>query len=90
MPALCNGSNTRYRFDDIGMAVFSVFLMQSPSFLDHQQRFHEAHIRHTLDGCDYQQLDPAFDHAVEQLNQNQGLNDFRRLDGRILIALDGC
>ena len=108
MPDPRNGSNTRYRFDDIGMAAFSVFFMQSPSFLDHQQRFHEAHnrnacqslfginriptdnhIRHTLDGSDCEQLYPAFDHAVEQLQQNQGLDDFLRLNGRTLIALDG-
>ena len=102
-----NGSNSRYRFDDIGMAAFSVFFMQSPSFLDHQQRFHEAqnrnacqslfgmnriptdnHIRHTLDGSDCQHLYPAFDHAVEQLQQNQGYDNFIHLSGRILIALD--
>ena len=108
LPDPRSGSNIRYRFDDIGMATYSVFFMQSPSFLDHQQRFHEAHnrnacqsvfgmstiptdnhIRHTLDGCDCKQLYPAFDHALEQLQHNQGLEDFLRLDGRILIALDG-
>ncbi len=108
MPDPRNGTNTRYRFDDIGMAAFSVFFMQSPSFLHHQQRFHEAqnrnacqslfgmnriptdnHIRHTLDGSDCKQLYPVFDHAIEYLHHNQGLKDFHRLNGRILIALDG-
>jgi hypothetical protein len=30
---------------DIGMAAFSVFFMQSPSFLAHQRRFAERHGR---------------------------------------------
>ena len=30
---------------DIGMAAFSVFFMQSPSFLAHQRRFEEGHGR---------------------------------------------
>ena len=30
--------NTQYRFSDIAMAAFSVFFMQSPSFLPHQRR----------------------------------------------------
>ncbi|HEV2321212.1 MAG TPA: ISNCY family transposase [Gammaproteobacteria bacterium] len=34
-----------YRIADIGMAAFSVFFMQSPSFLAHQQRLLEGHGR---------------------------------------------
>jgi hypothetical protein len=33
------GLNVRYSMADIGMAAFSVFFMQSPSFLAHQRRF---------------------------------------------------
>jgi hypothetical protein len=39
------GLNTRYEICDIGMAAFSVFFMQSPSFLAHQQRLELGHGR---------------------------------------------
>jgi len=39
------GSNGTYRIADIGMAAFSVFFMQSPSFLAHQRRLQEGHGR---------------------------------------------
>jgi hypothetical protein len=39
------GGNTTYRIADIGMAAFSVFFMQSPSFLAHQRRLQEGHGR---------------------------------------------
>ena len=39
------GINTTYGMGDIGMAAFSVFFMQSPSFLAHQRRFELGHGR---------------------------------------------
>ena len=36
------GPNTRYSMGDIGMAAFSAFFMQSPSFLEHQRRLEEG------------------------------------------------
>jgi len=39
------GMNTSYGMADIGMAAFSVFFMQSPSFLAHQRQFEENHGR---------------------------------------------
>jgi len=39
------GVNTRYSMGDIGMAAFSVFFMQSPSFLSHQRRLEAGHGR---------------------------------------------
>ena len=39
------GTNTTYRMADFGMAAFSVFFMQSPSFLDHQRRLENGHAR---------------------------------------------
>jgi hypothetical protein len=39
------GINTTYGVADIGMAAFSVFFMQSPSFLAHRRQFEEAHGR---------------------------------------------
>jgi hypothetical protein len=40
-----HGANVTYPVADIGLAAFSVFFMQSPSFLAHQQRLHEGHGR---------------------------------------------
>jgi hypothetical protein len=37
IPGPSSGSNTRYSMEQIGMAVFSVFFTQSPSFLSHQR-----------------------------------------------------
>lgn len=42
-----------------------------------------------LDEVDPQSLQPCFDDAVGVLDANGGLDEFKRLDGRILIALDG-
>ncbi len=39
------GMNTTYSLGDIGMAAFSVFFMQSPSFLAHQRQLEEGHGR---------------------------------------------
>jgi hypothetical protein len=39
------GINTTYGMGDIGMAAFSVFFMQSPSFLAHQRQCEEGHGR---------------------------------------------
>jgi hypothetical protein len=39
------GMNTTFGMGDIGMAAFSVFFMQSPSFLAHQRRFEQGHGR---------------------------------------------
>ena len=103
------GLNTTYRLPDIGMAAFSVFFMQSPSFLAHQRQFEEGHgrsncaslfgipkipsdnhIRDMLDPASPTLLHPAFAEAVTQLRRIEGgLDVFRRLDGRVLIALDG-
>ncbi len=39
------GDNTSYLMGNIGMAAFSVFFMQSPSFLAHQRQFEDGHGR---------------------------------------------
>ena len=91
------------------MAAFSVFFMQSPSFLAHQRQFQEDHgrsncaslfgiakiasdnhIRDMLDPASPALLHPVFAETVDQLQQiDGGLDVFRRLDGHVLIALDG-
>jgi hypothetical protein len=103
------GMNATYGIGDIGMAAFSVFFMQSPSFLAHQRQLEEGHgrsncaslfgiakipsdnhIRDMLDPASPALLHPAFAAIVEQLRRiNGGLDVFRRLGGRVLIALDG-
>jgi len=103
------GANTTYGMGDIGMAAFSVFFMQSPSFLAHQRQFEEAHgrsncaslfgitnipsdnhIRDMLDPASPALLHSAFAETIAQLQRiDGGLDVFRRLDGRVLIALDG-
>jgi hypothetical protein len=103
------GMNTTYDMADIGMAAFSVFFMQSPSFLAHQRQLQEGHgqsnctslfgvarmpsdnhIRDMLDPASPTLLHPVFGGVVAQLQQTPaGLDMFRRLDDRVLIALDG-
>jgi hypothetical protein len=104
-----HGSNTTYPMGDIGMAAFSVFFLQSPSFLAHQRQFEaghghsnatslfglakipsDNHIRDMLDPAAPDLLHPVFAEAADQIRQiDGGLDMFRRLDGRVLIALDG-
>jgi hypothetical protein len=103
------GLNVTYPMADIGMAAFSVFFMQSPSFLSHQRRFEtghgrsnceslfglskipsDNHIRDMLDAATPDLLHPMFAETVGVLHRSEGgLDDFRRLGGRLLIALDG-
>jgi hypothetical protein len=103
------GINTTYSMGEVGMAAFSVFFMQSPSFLAHQRQFEEVHarsncaslfgiakipsdnhIRAMLDPATPALLHPVFAETVEQLRRmDGGLDVFRRLGGRVLIALDG-
>src|SRR4051794_16487450 len=39
------GTNSQYTMADIGLAAFSVFFTQSPSFLDHQRQLETGHGR---------------------------------------------
>lgn len=93
---------------DIGLSAFSIFFMQSPSFLSHQRSFEtgrghsncqtlfgmdkipsDNHIRSMLDEVAPQQLFGQFNRVVERLKQHGGFEGFKRLDDRVLIALDG-
>ena len=93
---------------DIGMAAFSLFFMQSESFLSHQRRMEQGrnasncktlfgieripsdhHIRDLLDQAPPELLEPCFAQALDEMRQHGGMQDFARLGGRILIALDG-
>ncbi len=102
------GQNCRYTMADIGLGAFSIFFMQSPSFLAHQQALKEGHgrsncetllgmtaipsdnhIRGMLDGIDPAAFDDLFLKGLATLEKNDALARFQRLDGRLLIALDG-
>lgn len=102
------GTGGGYTMADIGMAAFSVFFMQSPSFLAHQRALEEGHgrsngqtllgisaipsdnhIRQMLDGNPPSAFDGLFFRTLEAVDAADGLSAFRRLDGRLLIALDG-
>ncbi len=55
LPDLRQGGDTRYTMADIGLSAFSLFFMQSPSFLAHQRRLEEGQGRsncQTLFGLD--------------------------------------
>lgn len=94
-----------YTMSDIGLSAFSLFFMGSPSFLAHQRRLAEGqgrsncqtlfgisaipsdnYIRLMLDGAPTAAFDPLFLKAIEAPDV---LTPFKRLGGRIPIALDG-
>jgi len=94
-----------YTMADIGLSAFSVFFMGSPSFLGHQRALEEGHgrsncqtlfgmtaiptdnyIRLMLDGTPTAAFDPLF---FKTIATESVLDPFRRLGGRVLIALDG-
>lgn len=102
------GSNGRYSMADIGLSAFSIFFMQSPSFLAHQRTLAGArgrsncetlfgmcriptdnHIRAMLDPVAPGRLYPLFDRLLGRLEERGGLRPFQRLEGRLLVALDG-
>ena len=102
------GPGYRYTMADIGLAAFSVFFMQSPSFLGHQRALAEGHgrsncqtlfgmaaipsdnhIRQMLDGNSPAAFDGLFLKGLETTAAADGLAPFKRLGGRLLVALDG-
>ncbi len=96
---------TDYPMADLTMAAFSMFFMQSESFLGYQKRLEpgqndsncrtlfgiakistDNHIRTLLDGVAPDSLRPCFDQVLETLAAQDGLRDFQRLGGRLLVA----
>jgi len=95
-----------YSMADIGLSGFSFFFMGSPSFLAHQRALEEGHgrsncktlfgmaaipsdnyIRLMLDGAKPATFDGLFFEAIKAAGP---LTRFQCLDGRVLVALDGC
>ena len=108
LPDQRTGTNTRYTMADFGLAAFSVFFMQSPSFLEHQRHFAkergrsncetlfgiakipgDSQIRARLDPAEPSLFHPMFDDVLDELQRSGGIEAFRRLNGHVLIALDG-
>ncbi len=102
------GNNLSYGMGDIAMGAFSVFFMQSPSFLAHQCALEtgrgksncsslfgmekiptDNHIRDILDPVEPFELFPLFAKTLDVLEERGALRFFHRLDGHVLIALDG-
>lgn len=98
-----SGKNLSYKLSDICMAGYSVFHMQSPSFLSHQERLKKLHAEHngkTLFG--FSQI-PSENHirdmldkiTVDQLagiftelHQEINYQEYKR-EGGLIVALDG-
>lgn len=108
IPDRRRGSNTQYSMADFGLSAFSIFFMQSPSFLSHQRCLQakrgdsncrtlfgidkipsDNHIRSMLDTVEPQDLFCQFDRILSHLDKYKGLEGYRRLGGRLAIALDG-
>lgn len=76
------GSNTKYRVSDAALGAFSVFFMQSPSFLANQ-------IRNILDQISPEAASPMFDFIFNGLKSMGFFEHYRCINKNILIALDG-
>jgi hypothetical protein len=93
---------------DFGMAAFSVFFMQNPSFLARQAQMRseqgrsncetlfgmaeipcDSQVRSMLDPVDPAVLQPAYEAMLQAMVQTDAIASFRRLGGRLLVALDG-
>ena len=68
MPGPHSDGNARFSFDEIGMAAFSVFFVQPPSFLDHQRKFYEAHNRGACQSLFGMRHIPTDNHIRKQLD----------------------
>jgi hypothetical protein len=62
------GLNVSYPMVDIGMAAFSVFFMQSPSFLAHQRRFEEGYGRSNCESLFGLSKVPSDNHIRDMLD----------------------
>jgi hypothetical protein len=108
LPDRRSGANTQYEMADFGLAAFSVFFMQSPSFLEHQRHLAtvrgrsncetlfgmtkipgDSQIRARLDPIEPSQFHSMFTAVVDELQRSSGIDQFRRLNGHVLIAIDG-
>jgi hypothetical protein len=64
------GQKCRYSMADIGLAAFSVFFMQSPSFLEHQRRLEAGHRRSNCETLLGMTAIPSDNHIRQMLDGN--------------------
>src|SRR5437660_12673902 len=62
------GMNATYEMRDIGMAAFSAFFMQSPSFLAHQRRLEHGHGRSNCESLFQIARIPSDNHIRDMLD----------------------
>ncbi len=89
LPDKREGRNTQYSMSDIGLAAFSVFFMQSPSFLAHQKALEELRGRsnaHTLFGM----TKIPSDNHIRQMLDGAPPDQFDALFVAIVKDLDAC
>jgi hypothetical protein len=108
LPDKRTGTNCTYSIADAALAAFSVFFMQSPSFLSHQRQMQatknknnaqsifkitkipsDNQIRNLLDDIAPESVFSVFDHLLQALQITNHMEQFRFLNGQLLIALDG-
>lgn len=68
LPDERTGDNTRYSMEDIGLAAFSVFFTQSPSFLAAQKSMEQAKGRSNLQSLFQVQQTPCDNHIRQMLD----------------------
>jgi hypothetical protein len=91
LPDRRTGGNGRYAMADIGLAAFSVFFMQSPSFLAHQRSLVQERGRSNCQTLFGMTAIPSDNH-IRQMLDGTPASHFDPLFGAVLsvlIALDG-
>jgi hypothetical protein len=102
------GKNTSYTMVDAALSAFSIFFMQSPSFLEYQRSLEQTHgknnartlfgvhdipsdnqIRTLLDATPPSTVKPVYSYLFNALNQAGVVDDYRSVNGTLLLALDG-
>lgn len=87
LPDKREGRNTQYSMSDIGLAAFSVFFMQSPSFLAHQKALAELRGRSNANTLFGMTTIPSDNH-IRQMLDGAPTDHFDALFGRIVSDLD--
>jgi hypothetical protein len=103
LPDHRTGKNKSYTLSDVCMAAYSVFHMQSPSFLAHQEKLKKVHARHNGETLfDFQDIPSdnqmrnmldkispkEMNTLFEKLHDKINLEEFKGEDG-LIVALDG-
>lgn len=101
-------NGTKFTLKDFVLGAFSVFYMQCPSFLEHQQQVHSRHgrdnaqqlfglenlpttnqIKNVLDLIPVSLLFPLFHRVYTALLRQGHLEQYKVLQGELLVGLDG-